>query len=527
MANDDIFPVVVIGSGIAGLTAALHLGGRDIPTVVLEADSLWMGGRLSGGEDDTFEYDGQTWSFHTEHGMHALWGNYDNMRATFDRFLNIDLQISPGEEWINRWGKEVRYMEAGNAVRSRWIPAPFHYLQLLFNPLIWANITPLDFLSLPGLLNSILFTVGFDPIDEQRPLDGLKMKDYFLGWTPNLRATFTGLGVNLLAAPKEEIGFAEFIAALRFYTMLRRDAWHMQYFLADSNTALIQPMIDKIESQGGAIFSGATARKLQHVDEGWRISVYDARFGGMKSLIAEHIVLAVDPKAAKHLLCNSPDTQAEAKKLFFPDAVNSIAVRLWFDESPRDGTPGGMLTGDFVPDNFFWMHRLYDEFEAWHHSTGGSVIELHFYPNKEQITKPDSFFLVTGVNEVQRAFPNLRGHFVHGAVRRNSRTHSVFRIPTDSDSLFVDSPWNNIHICGDWVGFDTPSFWMERSSVTAIAAANQVIQAIGREPYPILQPKEPEVTARILGRLVRLLRRILSPIITPILRAFSRRQNGG
>lgn len=522
MANEDIFPVVVIGSGIAGLTAALHLGGRGIPAVVLEADSLWMGGRLSGGDDNIFEYDGRIWSFHTEHGMHALWGNYDNMRATFDRFLDIDLQISPGEEWINRWGKEVRYIEAGNAIRSRWIPAPFHYLQLLFNPLIWANITPLDFLSLPGLLNSILFTVGFDPIKEQRPLDGLKMKDYFLGWTPNLRATFTGLGVNLLAAPKEEIGFAEFIAAIRFYTMLRRDAWNMQYFCADANTALIQPMIDKIEEQDGFIFAGAEAQSLQHVDEGWRISVFDSRSGGMRSMIAEHVILAIDPQAAKRLLCNHPDTAESADKMFFMDAVNSIAVRLWFDESPREGTPGGMMTGDFMPDNFFWMHRLYDEFKEWHDVTGGSVIELHFYPNKELVTKPDSYFLVTGVNEVQRAFPNLKGHFVHGAVRRNSRTQPVFRIPTEADSLYVQTPWENIHACGDWIGYDTPSYWMERSCVTAVAAANRVIEASQLEPYPILQPKPPEMTVRVLAGFVRILRFLLAPIIMPIFRLFRR-----
>lgn len=514
MAQDDIFPVVVIGSGIAGLTAALHLGGRGIPVVVLEADSLWPGGRLSGGDDDVFSYQGRTWAFHTEHGMHALWGNYDNMRETFNRFLDVPMQISPGEEWINRWGREVRYMEAGNAVRSKWIPAPFHYLQLLFNPLIWANITPLDFLSLPGLLNSILLTVGFDPLKEQRPLDGLKMKDYFLGWTPNLRATFTGLGVNLLAAPEDQIGFAEFIAAIRFYTMLRSDAWNMTYFLADSHTALIQPMLDKIEAQDGFIITGAEAQRLQRVPEGWRISVVDSALGGTRSLIAEQVILAVDPGGAGRILCGGDDTAAEASQLFFPDRVNSIAVRLWFAVSPREGTPGGMLTGHFVPDNFFWMHRLYDEFKEWHEVTGGSVIELHFYPNKEAVAKPDSYFLVAGVDEVQRAFPNLKGHFVHGAVRRNSRTQPVFRIPTEADSLFVKTPWEGIHACGDWIGYDTPSFWMERSVVTGIAAANAVIESSGGEAYPIIQPKPPEIMVRLLGGVVRLLRMIFGPIIT-------------
>src|SRR5690242_10295037 len=195
-SQDSQFPVVVIGGGIAGLTAAAHLAERGIPALLLDADSLWTGGRLAGCDADTFEYKGRVWSFPSEHGVHALWGGYVNMRAMLERFLNIELQESTGEEWINRWRRSVRTVEAGRAVRFGWLPAPFHYLSLLLYPRFWRTITPLDFLSLPGFLFSILWTVGLDPIGEGMALDGLMMSEYFRGWTPNLRATFTGLGVN-------------------------------------------------------------------------------------------------------------------------------------------------------------------------------------------------------------------------------------------------------------------------------------------------------------------------------------------
>ncbi len=235
----DIFPVTIIGGGLAGLTAAVHLAERGIPPLVLEADQLWAGGRLSGGAAETFEYNGRDWSFPTEHGIHALWGGYGNMRATLDRFTDTQLQPSDGEEWINRWKRAVRHVEAGRAVRSRGLPAPFHYLQLLFRPRFWSTITPLDFLSLPGFLASLLWTVGYDPILEESALDGLMMKEYFRGWTPNLKATFIGLGKNLLAAPEDEITLTGFIAALRFFTMLRRDLWHPYFFCGDAHAYLI------------------------------------------------------------------------------------------------------------------------------------------------------------------------------------------------------------------------------------------------------------------------------------------------
>src|SRR5262249_14349155 len=199
------------------------------------------------GEPDTFEYNGRVWSFPSEHGMHALWGGYVNLRATFERFLNVELHESTGEEWINRWRREVRTVEAGRAVRFGWLPAPFHYLSLLLYPRFWRTITPLDFLSLPGFLFSILWTVGLDPIGEGVALDGLMMSEYFRGWTPNLRATFTGLGVNLLAAPAEDITLTGLIAAIRFYTMLRRDAWQPAFLPNNPHKCVLQPLIEYIE----------------------------------------------------------------------------------------------------------------------------------------------------------------------------------------------------------------------------------------------------------------------------------------
>jgi isorenieratene synthase len=506
--EDGVFPVVVIGAGVAGLTAAAHLAERGIAPLVLEADTLWPGGRLAGGDPDTFEHDGRLWSFSSEHGVHAVWGGYNNLRALMSRFTDIKLIDSPGEEWINRWGRDVRMIEAGNAVRSRWLPAPFHYLQLLFHPHIWVNITPLDFLSLPGFLFSILWTVGLDPLEEQITLNGLTMDDYFRGWTPNLRATFTGLGVNLLAAPAETISLTAFIAALRFYTTLRRDSWRMQYFPDNPHACLLQPLINRIEQSGGRLMAGTTAQCLERVGDQWRIVVEDAGRGGMRSLLAERVILAVQAPAAKRLLLDSPATATEAAKIRFPDAVRNATIRLWFDNSPRPGTPGGMFTGDFLPDNFFWLHRLYDDFAQWHAETGGSVIEVHLYANSDVLEQPDNILLIKTLDEVQRAFPAIKGHFVRGVIRRNSLNHTQFRIPTE-DSLWLETPWPNLLACGDWVGYPAPAFWMERACITGMAAANQILKAQNLGVFPIIPPKKPEIGVRVLGAAVRGFRRTI------------------
>lgn len=510
MAASPADEVIVLGAGLAGLSAAAHLAARGVPVRLLDADQQWAGGRLAGGDPHTFDYRGRVWQFRDEHGVHAVWGGYLNLRALLERFTTTRLQPSHGEEWINRWGREVRRMEAGSAVRSRWIPAPFHYLQLLLRPSIWANISPWDFLSLPGLLNSILLTVGVDPIREGKAWDGLTQKHFFYGWTPNLKATFQGLGVNLLAAPAEENSLAGFIAALRFYTLLRRDSWDMSYYPQDAGTSVIAPLVEHIQRCGGQLHQGQTAVRVHHDGQQWQVVAEDA-YGHARTFCAAHLILALHPSGAERLLTNSPFTRPTAASLRFPRSAASAVVRLWYSASPPDGAQGGMFTGDFAPDNFFWLHRLYPDYAAWHTETGGSAVEVHFYPSHQRANLPDHNLMALAASDVQLAFPTLRGAFVYGAVRRNSKVHTCLRVP-DQHSLHVQTPWPNCWACGDWIGHDTPSLWMERAATTGIAAANGVLERLTIKPYPVLYPPAPELPARALGGLVRAGRWLLRPL---------------
>lgn len=510
-SENVVYPVVIIGGGLAGLTAATYLANANISPLVVDADAHWTGGRLAGGDPDTFTYHDKIWQFPPEHGVHAVWGGYENLRRLIRDFTSTQLRPSHGEEWINRWRRDVRKIEAGNAIRSRWIPAPFHYLQLLFRPHFWTGITPLDFLSLPGFLFSIGWAVGFDPLKEKNALDGLTMREFFRGWTPNLRATFTGLGANLLASPPENISVTSFIAALRFYTVLRRDSWHMQFFPSNAGDSLITPLVEFIESKDGHIWRGATAMRLDRKNDVWQITFEDAPNRVIRTIYTEHVIIATNAPSAQRLLMDNPFTAPIAQKIRFPSALRNVVIRLWFDIDPQQGASSGMFTGDSVIDNFFWLHRIYDEFADWA-KIGCSAIEVHLYGEEALMNRDDRHLLILAVDEIQRAFPELKGHFVHGAIRRNSKNHTQFRVPTD-DSLWVDTQWANLYMAGDWIGYDTPSLWMERATVTGIASANRVLQAYNHSAIPILYPHQPEFLARLLGLLIRAIRFMIRPVL--------------
>jgi len=541
-SQTEAFPAVIIGGGLAGLTAAVHLAERGIPPLVLEADSEYPGGRLQGGAAETFEHQGRAWTFASEHGMHALWGNYDNMRAMLARFAPIDFLSSAGEDWLYRRGREIRRAEAGSAVRRTWLPAPLHYLQLLLLPRFWAGISFLDIGAAPGFVVSLLLTLGVDPLLEEIRWDGLRLDDYFLGWTPNLRATFIGLARNLLAQPAETISLTAMIAAARFYTALRRDAWALDYLPDNPQRCLVGPLVKRIEQGGGMVMLGTRATRLapsptlpRFTGEGnpsetrmggggWRVHIDDARRGA-RSVTAERVILALDAPAAEMLLMASPDTAGQARSMRFPKGLPSAAIRLWFDAAPGwEGMPGGMLTGDFALDNFFWLDRLRPDFAAWRSATGGSCLEMHLYATPQTFKQTDQELLALAAGEAYRAWPELKGRIVHSSVRRNEASQPEFVIPRREDSLYVETPWEGISACGDWVGYPTRALNMERSVVTGMAAANAVISAHGGEPYPILADRQPELLARGIGGAVKAIRKIIGPLALGVVRRRARKR---
>src|SRR5215471_6180708 len=77
--------IVVIGGGLAGLTAALHLAEGGVDVTVCEAHPSFVGGRTRARSPYRFAWRGAVHEHSLDHGQHCMWFQYYNMRRLLER----------------------------------------------------------------------------------------------------------------------------------------------------------------------------------------------------------------------------------------------------------------------------------------------------------------------------------------------------------------------------------------------------------------------------------------------------------
>jgi isorenieratene synthase len=499
--------VVIIGGGVSGLIAAVHLAECGLRPLLLEANPEWLGGRLRDGPSVEIEHGGRRWSFGGEHGVHGIWSAYLNLKATLARHAIMPaLQPSREETWIYGRGAKIRSAPIGSAIRKSPIPAPFHYLYCLLRPRFLNILTVRDLASLFRVVGGLFGAMAIDPLAEHKALTGMSLADYMRGWSPTLRSLFVGLMRSGLAAHPEEVPVSGFLAFLRYYTLMRRDAWVFDYLPGTGGACIAEPLANIARRLGAEIRLGARATMLDRSENSWRITYIDRATDTPQTIESTQVIVALDAPAAQALLTASPATTERASALRFPAGVPTAIIRLWFARRPKPIAASGIFSGDFVVDNFFWLDQLQPAYQEWSAATGGSAIEMHIYGPPEVLAQPDVALLAQAVADTGRAFPELRAGLLHAVLLRNDATHTLFQIGEPGEHLAIETPWPDLFACGDWVYHPAPALYLERATVTGIAAANAVLAGRGLEQWSLLAYPQPEWLAGFLAAQFRRMR---------------------
>lgn len=341
--------------------------------------------------------------------------------------------------------------------------------------------------------------VGVDPYGENQPLEGWHLGDVTKRWPPALKGFFLGLARNGFSAHPDEVPISGFIGFLRFYTILRRDAWVFSYLPDDGGKSICEPLGERVQQLGGVITLGARVMKFSNKGEGFQVLWHSS--SGAESAWAKQVILATDAKNAKKILYRS--FGEEVDNLFFPRAFSNAVVRLWFDKIPHREAEAGIFSGDFILHNYFWLDLINNSFRRWRKGMSGSVIEAHIYGPPEVLEQPEAVLLAQAIVDVQHAWPELRGHLIGQHLQINPETHTLPAVGPLKRHLSTVTPWKGLFCAGDWVHHASPAYFLERACVTGIEASNAVLYDRDLKGWPLIGYLPPEPFVGWIEKLMR------------------------
>jgi isorenieratene synthase len=463
---------VVVGGGIAGISAAVVLAERGIPVVVAEAADR-LGGRL-GAHPHTLTDGTRQW---VDHGFHGFFRQYYNWRRILRR-------IAPETTLLHPLGSYP-------VVSAHWPDEEFDRLPPTPPVSLFALTYRSPSLRLRDLARSNLAfglnLLRFDPDRTYAQLDTMSAEEFLatLRLPPRTRTMLFNVFAHSFFDDARTMSAAELVAMFHFFFLGNPEGLGMDAPHADYQTAIWGPLARYLGQRGADVRTGTPVASVGRGRAGrWQV-----RLGTGDALTADEVVIAADARAAAQILgASAPATAGDPRLAAVaaePRTGPPYAVaRYWLD---GDVDPARAQFTSIADPGLLDSVTLYHRFEAgarrWHEHTGGSVVELHAY------ACPSGFsadVLGTGMlAELRVLWPELSGLNLIDQRYRVGADAAGFPVGAHDTTPGVRTEVPGLTLAGDWVAAPFPCALMERAAATGIIAANTILAARGYGTEPL------------------------------------------
>lgn len=470
LARGEEKSVLVIGAGLAGLSAALELAERKYKVTVRDAMPI-VGGKLAVRQETN-----AAGTFWVEHGLHMWFENYHVLRNIRDR-LGVNGNFRPYnsvEFKFKDYEKEV--------IKSEPPIYPLNLMNIL------KNSPNMNFLDAAGTLNTIREVLYFNHKMNYIRLDDITFAD--LAKQRKVNKKFYDIVMEPAASvtlnDPNTISAAEMCLYMHLYFLSHPKAFNREVTTTDHYNGLLRPWVERLKSFGTRI---ELSKPVSGLD------FYEDRARGVvgESQKYDYVILATDVGATKKIISASEahDDTAEALLNKLKSTVEPLKIappykvlRVWFDKKPSDEIPDCLETPQHRPINLLARFELLEEeSRKWSDKTGGSIIEFHLYTTPELVGLKDDEVWPAIRNTVLDIMPEMADANViassvgsyHNFTSFECGQGTVRPASTEPQSLGI----NNLSFAGDWLKTEYPSALMERAVCTGREAANSICFADG------------------------------------------------
>ncbi len=467
--------VVVVGGGIAGLTAALGLAERGLRVTLLERGER-LGGRVASWPVTLADGSASQMS----RGFHAFFRQYYNLRTVLRRTDPTLERLRPLEDYplVRAGGGADSF--AGIPRTPPWNLVAFVARSPSFD---LPGLRGVDVEQALGLLD-VDFPATFSELDgvsAAEVLDRLRFPE---------EARHLALEVfarSFFAEPSEFSG-AELLAMFHLYFVGSAEGLLFDVPRDDFDSTLWGPLGAHLHGLGVAVHVGREVTTVLD-GAGGRLAVHHRTAAGGDTgqvVDADAVVLALDPVGLREVVAGSPRLggtdeagRAWREQVAGVRSAPAFAVwRLWLDGRVRADRPPFLGTSGHGPlDNISVLERLEDHATAWSDAHGGSVVELHAYALPEGTDETD--LRARMLDALHRVYPETSGRAVVHEEWLVERDCVLVGLEPWTSRPGVATPDPRLVLAGDAVRCDLPVALMERAATTGWLAADRLLTGWG------------------------------------------------